>query len=88
MKCVASGLQCSALTVPTCNSRRYPCPGPSFIALHSQRADVAAEVETLVQIDPYMPRSVHACPGLGFRPFSYWASLWARLPILDAQLLT
>ena len=36
-----------------------------FIALHAQRADVAAQVETLVQAHPHVPGPDHACPGSG-----------------------
>ena len=36
-----------------------------LISLHAQRADVAAQVETLVQAHPLVPGPDHACPGSG-----------------------
>ena len=36
-----------------------------LIALHAQRADVAAQVETLVQAHPHVPGPDHPCPGSG-----------------------
>ena len=36
-----------------------------LISLHAQRADVAAQVETLVQTHPHVPGPDHTCPGSG-----------------------
>ena len=50
-----------------------------LIAPRAQRADVAAQVETLVQAHPHMPGPDHTCPGSGARPQpSSWPRPWAR----------
>ena len=36
-----------------------------LITLHAQRADIAAQVETLVQAHPHVPGPDHTCPGSG-----------------------
>ena len=50
-----------------------------LITLHAQRADIAAQVETLVQAHPHVPGPDHTCPGSGSGPQpSSWPRPWAR----------
>lgn len=58
-----------------------------LIALHSQRADVAARVETLVRAHPHARGPDHPCrvSGSGPQPSS-WPRPWARPPGTGAQL--
>ena len=39
-----------------------------LISLHAQRADVAAQVEALVEAHPHVPGPDHTCPLSGSRP--------------------
>ena len=49
-----------------------------LIALHTQRADIAAQVEALVEAHPLYP-VLTSMPGVGVRPpLSSWPGLWAR----------
>lgn len=64
-----------------------PRPARQLIALHSQRADVAARVETLVRAHPHARGPDHPCrvSGSGPQPSS-WPRPWARPPGTGAQL--
>ena len=57
-----------------------------LIALHSQRADVAARVETLVRAHPHARGPDHPCRVSGSRPQpSSWPRPWARPPGTGAR---
>ena len=55
---VVAGTNAAAATV-------LPHLARQLISLHAQRADVAAQVEALVQAHPHVPGPDHTCPGSG-----------------------
>ena len=58
-----------------------------LIALHAQRADVAAQVETLVQAHPLYQVLTTRARDQGSRPQpSSWPRPWARPPVTGAHL--
>ena len=83
----ALGRQTVTVTGTEAAGTVLPHPASRLIALHSQRADVAARVETLVRAHPHARGPDHPCrvSGSGPQPSS-WPRPWARPPGTGAQL--
>ena len=64
---IVSALERQSVTVAGTDAAGMVLPhlARQLIALHAQRADIAAQVETLVQAHPHVPGPDHACPGSG-----------------------
>ena len=82
----ALGRQTVTVTGTEAAGTVLPRPASRLIALHSQRADVAARVETLVRAHPHARGPDHPCRVSGSRPQpSSWPRPWARPPGTGAR---
>ena len=86
---IVSALELQSVTVAGTDAAATVLPhlARQLISLHAQRADVAAQVEALVQAHPHVPGPDLHARDQGSRPQpSSWPRPWARPPGTGAQL--